>query len=51
MLCNWRGRIFDPALKRAGLGDLTPHELRHTAASLAVAAAANVKALPEPRAR
>jgi hypothetical protein len=30
---------------RAGLARLTPHELRHTAASLAVAAGANVKAV------
>jgi integrase len=45
MLRNWRRRVFDPALQRAGLGDLTPHELRHTAASLAVAAGANVKAV------
>jgi integrase len=40
MLRNWRRRVFDPALRAAGLGELTPHELRHTAASLAVAARA-----------
>jgi integrase len=40
---NVRPRIFDPAAERAGLVGLTPHELRHTAASLAVAAGANVK--------
>ncbi|SDY90088.1 Phage integrase family protein [Modestobacter sp. DSM 44400] len=45
MLRNWRRRVFDPALKVAGLGELTPHELRHTAASLAIAAGANVKAV------
>jgi integrase len=45
MLRNWRRRVFDPALHAAGLGELTPHELRHTAASLAVAAGANVKAV------
>lgn len=45
MLRNWRRRVFDPALQAAGLGELTPHELRHTAASLAVAAGANVKAV------
>ena len=44
-LRNWRRRVFDPALHAAGLGELTPHELRHTAASLAVAAGANVKAV------
>ena len=40
---NFRPRIFDPAAERAGLVGVTPHELRHTAASLAVAAGANVK--------
>ncbi len=45
MLRNWRRRVFDPALKAAGLRELTPHELRHTAASLAIAAGANVKAV------
>ncbi len=44
-LRNWRRRVFDPAVAAAGLGELTPHELRHTAASLAVAAGANVKAV------
>jgi integrase len=34
---------FDPAATAVGLGGLTPHELRHTAASLAVSAGANVK--------
>jgi integrase len=36
---------FDAAAESAGLAGLTPHELRHTAASLAVSADANVKAL------
>jgi integrase len=40
-------RIFDPAARRSGLDGLTPHELRHTAASLAVAAGANVKAVQQ----
>ena len=44
-LRNWRRRVFDPAVAAAGLGQLSPHELRHTAASLAVAAGANVKAV------
>ena len=44
-LRNWRRRVFDPAVEGAGLGQLSPHELRHTAASLAVAAGANVKAV------
>ena len=45
LLRNWRRRVFDPTLQAARLGELTPHELRHTAASLAVAAGANVKAV------
>jgi integrase len=36
---------FDPAATGVGLKGLTPHELRHTAASLAVSAGANVKAV------
>jgi len=42
---NFRRNVFDPAARAAGLEGLTPHELRHTAASLAVSAAANVKAV------
>lgn len=42
---NWRTRVFDPAVQRAGLGDLHPHELRHTAASLAIKSGANIKAV------
>ncbi len=42
---NARRDWFDPAVKKAGLGNLTPHELRHTAASLAVKAGASVLAL------
>ena len=42
---NFRSRIFDPAVKEAGLAGMgiTPHKLRHTAASLAIAAGADVK--------
>ncbi|MDF3044173.1 MAG: integrase family protein [Ornithinibacter sp.] len=43
-LGNWRHRVFDPACAAAGLVGVTPHDLRHTAASLAIAAGANVKA-------
>jgi integrase len=42
---NFRRDHFDPAATAAGLDGMTPHELRHTAASLAVAAGANVKAV------
>jgi integrase len=42
---NFRSRVFAPAAKSVGLPGLTPHDLRHTAASLAVAAGANVKAV------
>jgi integrase len=45
LLRNFRRRAFDPACRAAGLDGLTPHELRHTAASLAVSAGANVKAV------
>ncbi len=36
---------FDKAAAGMGLDGLVPHELRHTAASLAVSAGANVKAV------
>jgi integrase len=42
---NARAAWFDAAAQAADLAGLTPHELRHTAASLAVSAAANVKAV------
>ena len=42
---NFRRDVFDAAATAAGLEGLTPHELRHTAASLAVSAGANVKAV------
>lgn len=43
-LRNWRYREFAMARKKAGLDGigLTPHKLRHTAASLAIAAGADV---------
>ncbi|MGB3733157.1 tyrosine-type recombinase/integrase [Microbacterium sp.] len=48
---NWRRRAWADALERAGAGKnsalgelgLTPHKLRHTAASLAIASGADVK--------
>jgi integrase len=44
---NFRPRFFDPAAERAGISGLTPHELRHTAASLAIKAGANVKVVQQ----
>ncbi len=42
---NFRRRVFDRAAEAVGLEGLTPHDLRHTAASLAIAEGANVKAV------
>lgn len=42
---NARRAWFDAAASAIGTPGLTPHELRHTAASLAVSAGANVKAV------
>ena len=42
---NARRAWFDRAAVLAGVQGLTPHELRHTAASLAVSTGANVKAV------
>ncbi|MGO8848706.1 tyrosine-type recombinase/integrase, partial [Mycobacterium sp.] len=47
---NWRARVLEPAVEKCQKSDesfptITPHDLRHTAASLAVSAGANVKAL------
>lgn len=39
---NFRSRVFDDAARRAGVDGVTPHGLRHTAASLAVQAGASV---------
>jgi integrase len=44
-LRNWRRAVWEPAVRAAGLSDVTPHDLRHTAASLAVASGANVKSV------
>jgi integrase len=46
---NWRVREFNAAVHAAGLSimGLTPHKLRHTAASLAIAAGADVKVLQQ----
>jgi integrase len=47
---NWRARVFAPAVAMCQKADesfpsITPHDLRHTAASLAISAGANVKAV------
>jgi integrase len=42
LLRNFRRKVFDPAAEAAGLSRLTPHDLRSTAASLAVSAGATV---------
>jgi integrase len=47
---NWRARVFAPAVEACQKADdafpsITPHDLRHTAASLAISAGANVKAV------
>ena len=42
-LGNFRRKRWNPAVRAAGLDGLTPHALRHTAASLAIASGANVK--------
>lgn len=39
--------VFDKATAAVGVDGLTPHELRHTCASLAIAAGANVKVLQQ----
>lgn len=39
---NFRRNVFDAATERADVHDVTPHGLRHTAASLAIAAGATV---------
>ena len=44
---NFRRDVFAPAALAAGLGKLVPHELRHTAASLAIAAGADVKVVQQ----
>ncbi|WP_344678103.1 site-specific integrase [Saccharopolyspora taberi] len=40
---NFRRAVFDPAVRDVGPQGFHPHELRHTAASLAIASGADVK--------
>jgi integrase len=42
---NFRTRCFNPATKRVGLSGFVPHELRHTAASIAISSGASIKAV------
>lgn len=44
---NFRRDVWDAAVKSAGLDGLVPHGLRHTAASLAIAAGADVKVVQQ----
>ena len=39
----WRARYWQPAIKTTGLAPLRPHDLRHTAVSLWIAAGASPK--------
>lgn len=44
---NFMNRVFKPAARAAGIPELTFHDLRHTGASLMIAAGCNVKAIAE----
>jgi integrase len=44
---NFRHRVLVPATRAAGLEGVSAHDLRHTAASLAIAAGANVKVVQQ----
>ena len=49
-VANYRSRVFGLAIRKCQKNDgtfpsITPHDLRHTAASLAISAGANVKAV------
>jgi integrase len=39
---GWRRRVWDPAVAATVLAGLTPHDLRHAAASLAISSGATV---------
>ena len=44
---NFRRDVFTPAARQVGMDGLVPHSLRHTAASLAIAAGADVKVVQQ----
>jgi integrase len=44
---NWRKRVFYPACEQVGVAGMHPHDLRHTAVSLAIHHGADVKAVQE----
>ena len=44
---NWRRRVWAPALERASLSGIRPHDLRHFGAAVAIAAGAHPKAIQE----
>jgi integrase len=46
-LQNFRHAVFDRAARTSGLDGLTPHSLRHTAASLAIMSGADVKVVQQ----
>ena len=45
---SWTQRVFDPAVRRAGLDDITFHGLRHSFVAIMVAAGCNVREVSEP---
>jgi integrase len=44
---NFFSRVFKPAARHAGMSELTFHDLRHTGASLMIAAGCHVKVIAE----
>jgi integrase len=46
-LSHFRRSVFIPAVEATGLTGLTPHGLRHTAASLAITSGADVKVVEQ----
>jgi integrase len=44
---NFISKLFKPLLKRAGLPDVRPYDLRHTSATLLLAAGVNIRVISE----